>query len=60
LENIEYAKVIELLKTENKIEIRNISMCIVKSFEIRKNTLFWLVYPSRFLSLYTCSCFVDM
>jgi len=29
-------KFIELIKTENKIEIRNVSMFIMKSFEIRK------------------------
>ena len=33
-------KFIELMKTENKIEIRNLSMFIMKSFEIRKKTLF--------------------
>jgi len=27
---------IELIKTENKIEIRNLSMFIMKSFEIRR------------------------
>jgi len=31
-------KFIELIKTENKIEIRNLSMFIMKSFEIRKKT----------------------
>jgi len=32
---------IELITTENKIEIRNVSMFIMKSFEIRKtHTLF--------------------
>jgi len=34
------AKFIELIKTENKIEIRNLSMFIMKSFEIRKKPLF--------------------
>ena len=29
-------KCIELTKTESKIEIRNLSMFIMKSFEIRK------------------------
>jgi len=28
------------MKTENKIEIRNVSMFIMKSFEIRKKTLY--------------------
>jgi len=31
---------IELIKTENKIEIRNVSMFIVKSFEIRTTLYF--------------------
>jgi len=31
---------IELKKTENKIEIRNVSMFIMKSFEIRKTLYF--------------------
>ena len=30
------SKFIELIKTENKIEIRNLSMFIMKSFEIRR------------------------
>jgi len=34
-------KFIELMTTENKTEIRNLSMFIMKSFEIRKNTLFF-------------------
>ena len=34
------SKFIELIKTENKIEIRNLSMFIMKSFEIRKKPLF--------------------
>ena len=29
------------MKTENKIEIRNLSMFIMKSFEIRKKTLYF-------------------
>ena len=33
-------KFIELIKTENKIEIRNVSMFIMKSFEIRKKLYF--------------------
>ena len=33
-------KFIELIKTENKIEIRNLSMFIMKSFEIRKTLYF--------------------
>ena len=33
-------KFIELIKTENKIEIRNVSMFIMKSFEIRKTLYF--------------------
>jgi len=33
-------KFIELIKTENKIEIRNVSMFIMKSFEIKKNLYF--------------------
>jgi len=33
-------KFIELLNTENKIEIRNVSMFIMKSFEIRKKLCF--------------------
>ena len=33
-------KFIELMKTENKIEIRNVSMFIMKSFEIRTKPLF--------------------
>jgi len=33
-------KFIELIKTENKIEIRNLSMFILKSFEIRKKLYF--------------------
>ena len=28
--------------------------------KLRKKTLFWLVCPSRFLFVYTCSWFVDM
>ena len=31
---------IELMKTENKIEIRNLSMFIMKSFESRKTLYF--------------------
>jgi len=31
---------IELMKTEHKIEIRNVSMFIMKSFEIRKPLYF--------------------
>ena len=31
---------IKLMKTENKIEIRNVSMFIMKSFEIRKTLYF--------------------
>ena len=53
-------KCIGLIKTEHKIEIRKLSMFIMKSFEIRKKTLFWLVCTSRFLFVYTCSWFVDM
>jgi len=34
-------KLIELMKTENKIEIRNVSMFIMKSFEIRKTHLYF-------------------
>ena len=34
-------KIIELMKTENKIEIRNLSMFIMKSFEIRKKKLYF-------------------
>ena len=46
-------KFIELMTTENKTEIRNLSMFIMKSFEIRKtHTFLWLVCPSRFLFLY--------
>ena len=33
-------KFIELIKTENKIEIRNVSMFVMKSFEIRKPLYF--------------------
>ena len=33
-------KFIELIKTENKIEIRNLDMFIMKSFEIRKKLYF--------------------
>jgi len=33
-------KFIELIKTENKIEIRNLSMLIMKSFENRKKLYF--------------------
>jgi len=33
------------MKTENKIEIRNISMCIVKSFEIRKKHFILIGIP---------------
>jgi len=43
---------IELMKTENKIEIRKLSMFIMKSFEIRKTTLFGLVYAPHALFLY--------
>ena len=53
-------KFIELIKTENKIEVINLSMFIMKSFEIRKKPLFWLVCTSRFLFVYTCSWFVYM
>jgi len=33
-------ELIELMITENKIELRNVSMFIMKSFEIRKQPLF--------------------
>ena len=33
-------KFIKLIKTENKIEIRNVSMFVMKSFEIRKPLYF--------------------
>jgi len=33
-------KFIELMTTENVTEIRNVSMYIMKSFEIRKKSLF--------------------
>jgi len=33
-------KFLELIKTENKIELRNVSMFIMKSFEIRKTLYF--------------------
>ena len=33
---------------------------IMKSLNLEKKTLFWLVCPSRFLFVYTCSWFVDM
>ena len=45
----------ELMKTENKIEIRNLSMFIMKSFDIRKEPLVSLVCPSLFLFVNT-SC----
>ena len=38
-------KFIELIKTENKIEIRNLSMSIMKSFEIRKKTFIFIRMP---------------
>ena len=44
-------KFIELIKTENKIEIRNLSMFIMKSFEIRKKLYFDA--PHAFF-VYTC------
>ena len=34
-------ELIELMKTENKTEIRNVSMFIMKSFEIRKKHLYF-------------------
>ena len=34
-------ELIELMKTENKIELRNVSMFIMKSFEIRKKHLYF-------------------
>ena len=34
-------KCIELMKTENKIEIRNVSLFVIKFFEIRKKTLYF-------------------
>ena len=46
------SKFIELIKTENKIEIRNLSMFIMKSFEIRKKT-FILISMHRTLSFCT-------
>ena len=45
-------KKIELMKTENKIEIRNLSMFIMKSFEIRKE-IFILI--SMLLTLSFCT-----
>ena len=51
-------KFIELIKTENKIEIRNVYMFIMNSFEIRFFLKFWLVCTSRFLFVYTCTWFV--
>jgi len=38
-------KKIELMKTENKIEIRNLSMFIMKSFEIRKEIFILISMP---------------
>ena len=47
---------IELMITENKKEIRNLSMFITKAFEIRKKLYY--VCPSRFLSCikFMCLC----
>jgi len=45
---------IEHMKTENKIEIRNVSMFIIKSFEIRKP--FILISIPLTLSLLICNC----
>ena len=66
-------KIIEIMTTENKIEIRNVSMFIMKSFEIRKKLYFDQYAPYTFflytheveLLIYNCiynegSRFVDM
>jgi len=45
------SKFIELIKTENKIEIRNVSMFIMKSFEIRKKNF---ILISMHLTLSFC------
>ena len=44
-------KYIELMKTENKIEIRNLSMFIMTYFEIRK-TLYIVKYAPHAFFLY--------
>ena len=48
------------MKTENKIEVRNVSMLIMKSLEIRKNFILISMPLKLFVVVYTCSCFVDM
>ena len=50
----------KFMKTENKIEIRNVLMFTMKSFEIIKKILYFDSYVPRFLFVYTCSRFVDM
>jgi len=50
LENIEYMpKFVELMTTENVIEIRIVSMHIMKWFEFFKKKYFHWTCPSRFL-----------
>ena len=55
-------KFIELIKTENKTEIRNVSMFIMKSFEIRKKLYFDEYAPHAFflythvVDLFICNC----
>jgi len=45
LEKIEYANIMKLMKTENKIEIRNLSMFIMKSYENRKQNFILISMP---------------
>ena len=48
---------IELMITENKKEIRNVSMFITKAFEIRKKTLLCMPFTLSFLyKVYVFMC----
>ena len=59
-------KFIELIKTENKIEIINLDMFIMKSFEIRKKLYFDQYAPHAFflyihvVDLFICHCIYYM
>jgi len=45
-------KFIELMKTENKIDIRNLSMFIMKSFELENPPLYFDWYAPHAFFLY--------
>ena len=50
---------IELMKTENVTEIRNLSMYITKVFEIKKNFILIKYAPHAFMYIvivYICNC----